>query len=301
MGHAYSVRPLCPLPWFVSRTLSGLQPQQGRLSSLIFFACGDVVWLGFSLKWCGGWDWELPAGFLACSAGVMLLVSAALPFTPRWVTTLGRHSAFQSALFRLIVSGVYVAASLSLSDCVVHTVHYIVWVAILAFRFSLIPGLLLAPQFGLLLLSHFLGDLSRHSLFNMAFTSRSGFSSGIDFSQYDIGFINEVCLARFGRGCPTGIDFSGTCPILSRLERSDSAKAKFDQVSGPPALLLFSSEIATSPGCLTSCAKQMRRPPGCGYFGAPRLRRAGRMIRPGPISRWVGLCTSSRLRSCSLV
>ena len=163
-------------------------------------------------------------------------VSAALPCTPRGATSLGRYSAFQSAPLRPIVSDGLVAASLSLPDCVVHTVHYIVWPAILAFRFPLILGLLLAPQFGLLLCL-FLGNLSRHSLFNMASTSRSVFSSGIVPSQYDFGPSHGDRLARFGRGYPTGIDSSGTCPKLSRLERSELAMPKLDQVPGSPALM----------------------------------------------------------------
>jgi hypothetical protein len=156
--------------------------------------------LGFAPAGFGGWDWEPRPGFLFGPTGV----PAALTCTPRGTTSLGRYSAVQSASSRTVAIDGLVAASLSLPDCVVHTVHYIVWPAILAFRFPLILGLLLAPQFGRLFCL-FLGNLSRHSLFNMAFTSRSVFSSsGIVPSQYVTGLIHGDRLACFGRGHPTG-------------------------------------------------------------------------------------------------
>jgi hypothetical protein len=89
-------------------------------------------------------------------------------------------------------------------------VHYIVWLAILAFRFLLFLGFSLAPQCGLFLLIHFLWNLPCHSLINMAYNLLSGFSSEIDFSrtdadpvalldhwaQYDIGLISADCSVR---------------------------------------------------------------------------------------------------------
>ena len=194
------------------------------------------AWRGFSPNWFGRWDWVPLAGFFVCLAWVTLLVSAALPCTPQGGTSLGRHSAVQSASSRTMVIDGLVAASLSLPDCVVYTVHYTVWPAILAFQFPLILGLLLAPQFGRLFCL-FLGNLSRHSLLNMASTSRSSFSSsGIVPSQYVIGPSQWDRLDCFGRGYPMAIDLSGTCPTLSGLMRSELVMPKLVQVPGSPAL-----------------------------------------------------------------
>jgi hypothetical protein len=108
----------------------------------------------------------------------------------------------------------------------------------LAFQFPLILGFLLAPQIGRLFFL-FLENLSHHSLFNilfnMASTSRSVSSSGIVPYQLDFGFGHGDRHARFNRCFHSGFVSRGTCPKLSRLERSEVATPNLDQVPGSPA------------------------------------------------------------------